>query len=155
MPTSTAITLREMRATDYAAVRALWEHTENIGLNESDEEAAITAFLERNIGLSAVAVAADDARIVGALLCGHDGRRGYLHHLAVAGDQRGQGLGRKLVEFAEAGLRRAGIAKVNLFVFGESDDAQSFWEHQGWRRPAWQVMQKRITGCGSNDGCTC
>jgi N-acetylglutamate synthase len=153
-PTAAKYMIREMLRSDYATVRALWERTENIGLNESDEEVAIASFLARNVGLSAVATIAD-GRLVGALLCGHDGRRGYLHHLAVAPEQRGQGLGRQLVEFAEAGLRRAGIAKVNLFVFGGSDSARSFWEHQGWRRPEWQVMQKRISGCGSGDGCTC
>lgn len=153
MPTSIT-SIRAMQTGDIAAVRSLWEQTENIGLNESDEEPALAAFLARNAGLSPVAV--DRAgRIVGALLCGHDGRRGYLHHLAVARDVRRQGLGHQLVEFAVAGLRRAGIEKCNLYVFAESLDAHAFWEHEGWRQPDWQVMQKRIGGGDTKDRCTC
>lgn len=151
---STSPLIREMQLSDYAGVRALWEQTENISLNESDEEGAITVFLTRNVGLCPVAIAPDGA-IIGALLCGHDGRRGYLHHLAVARAARGQGLGRQLVTFATDGLKRAGITKCNLFVLGDSHDAHAFWEHQGWRRPAWQVMQKRLTGCDAGDGRTC
>jgi len=155
MPSSanTAV-IREMQRDDYAVVRALWERTENIGLNESDEEPAIESVLTRNAGLSAVAMNAE-GRIVGALLCGHDGRRGYLHHLAVAPDYRGNGLGRQLVEFALAGLQRAGIPKCNLFVLGDSHDAHTYWEHHGWRLPRWIVLQKRILACGSKDGGTC
>lgn len=152
-PTATAA-IREMQRTDYVAVRALWEQTENIGLNESDEEPATAGFLARNAGLSAVATVAD-GRIVGALLCGHDGRRGYLHHLAVARDRRGEGIGKQLVEFAVAGLQLAGITKCNLFVLGDSHDARAFWEHHGWRCPKWTVLQKRILGCGTRDGGTC
>jgi putative acetyltransferase len=135
-------------------VRALWEQTENISLNESDEEPAVTGFLIRNPELSPVALA-PDGRVVGAMLCGHDGRRGYLHHLAVAREWRGRGLGRQLVEFAIAGLRQIGIPKCNLFVLGDSHAAVAFWEHQGWKRPEWLVLQRRLLGCGAGDGGTC
>ncbi len=149
-----ALALRAMQPADYAAVRVLWERTENIGLNESDEKPAITAFLKRNPGLSPVAIA-DRGRVVGALLCGHDGRRGYLHHLAVTRDERGRGLGRRLVEFATSRLRDAGITKCNLFVFAESDNAQTFWQHLGWQRPEWQVMQKRLIASACDRANTC
>ena len=69
-----------MTMADYPAVRSLWERTEGMGLNESDTPEAIAMFLERNPGLSLV-IDSPDGEIVGAVLCGHDGRRGYLHHL--------------------------------------------------------------------------
>jgi putative acetyltransferase len=152
MPPPSDIVLRPLTAADHAETVALWRATEGLGLGESDTAEAIAAFLARNEGLSPVAV--DGAgRIVGAMLCGHDGRRGYLHHLAVARERRGQGIGKALVEFAVAGLRREGIPKCNLFIFDDNAAGRAFWEHLGWRRPVWQVMQKPIDppsqGCGS------
>ena len=85
-------TLRPLAHADYDTVRSLWENTEGIGLNESDTSAAVALFLERNPGLSLVALS-PTGEIVGAVLCGHDGRRGYLHHLAVVKAARGRGLG--------------------------------------------------------------
>ncbi|HXA14825.1 MAG TPA: hypothetical protein VNW23_06825 [Opitutaceae bacterium] len=75
--------LRALTPTDYDAVFALWQASEGMGLNESDTRDAITSYLVRNPGLSLVAEV--ENKIAGAVLCGHDGRRGYLHHLAVAG----------------------------------------------------------------------
>src|ERR1039457_6973520 len=70
--------VRHFRIEDFDAVIALWRRTEGVGLNESDTRRAITAYLRRNPNLSFVA--AQGGRIIGAVLCGHDGRRGYLHH---------------------------------------------------------------------------
>lgn len=151
MSLSPSVIVREMRRDDYAAVRALWETTESIGLNESDEEPAIAAFLGRNAGLSPVALTVEGV-VVGAMLCGHDGRRGYVHHLAVARELRGRGIARRLIDFALDGLRQAGIPKVNLFVFLDSGTARAFWEHHGFRQPEWQPLQRRILG---TDGSRC
>jgi N-acetylglutamate synthase len=84
-----AVTLRNFRSGDYSEVVRLWRRTEGVGLNESDTRPAITAFLRRNPGLSFVAL--KHGKIIGAVLSGHDGRRGYLHHLAVAKRWRQQG----------------------------------------------------------------
>lgn len=140
-----------MNLADYEAVVRLWRQTEGVGLNESDEREAIEAFLGRNPGLSRVGEHGGD--IVGAVLCGHDGRRGYLHHLAVAKAHRRQGLGRALVEACLADLARAGIPKCNLFLFSDNAEGEAFWKHNGWnRRPDLQVMQKSIVG--AQDGAT-
>ena len=80
---------------DYDEVAAFWRQQEGVGLNESDERGPIAGHLARNPGMSFVA--RESGRVIGAVLCGHDGRRGYLHHLAVARSQRRQGLGRDLV----------------------------------------------------------
>lgn len=135
-----ACKLRSMTIADYDAVLRLWQATEGVGLNESDTRPAIASFLARNPGLSLVALDADV--IVGAVLCGHDGRRGYLHHLAVARSHRGHGLGRGLVEACLAGLRQLGIQKCNLFLFADHAAGEAFWKHIGWRqRSDLQVMQ--------------
>ena len=98
---------RGMAIADYAEVNALWRATEGLGLSESDEREPIAANLDRNPGMSFVAVNGDC--IVGAVLGGHDGRRGYLHHLAVTPGWRRRGIGRALVETSLAQLKAAGI----------------------------------------------
>jgi len=123
--------IRPLVIGDYEAVHALWSQTEGLGLNESDSPGAIAAYLERNPGLSRVAVDPRD-HIVGALLCGHDGRRGYLHHLAVTPAHRKQGIGKALVESCLEGLRALGIPKCNLFLFADNEQGRSFWLHNGW-----------------------
>jgi N-acetylglutamate synthase len=89
------IIIRSLCIEDYDAVVTLWRRSEGVGLNESDTREAIAAFLRRNLRLSFVAQ--KRGRIIGAVLCGHDGRRGYLHHLAVSKRHRQRGIGRQLV----------------------------------------------------------
>ena len=91
----TDFNLRSMTLDDYDVVYALWQSISGIGLSASDERDAIAAFLERNPGFSAVVTAAR-AGIVGVVLCGHDGRRGYLHHLAVQSQYRKHGIAKML-----------------------------------------------------------
>lgn len=136
-----------MTTADYDAVRQLWEQTEGMGLNESDTREAIALFLERNPELSLVVVAPDGG-IVGAVLCGHDGRRGYLHHLAVARSERGQGWGRLLVSECLRRLRALGIPKCNIYLFATNEAGRSFWLHEGWAvRDDLVVMQRGSCGC--------
>jgi putative acetyltransferase len=132
--------IRVFTPADYEAVIQLWRQTEGVGLGESDEREPLVAFLDRNPGLSRVAV--DGTVIVGAVLCGHDGRRGYLHHLAVAKPHRKQGLGKALVELCLRDLAALGIPKCNLFLFADNHTGEAFWQHNGWtRRIDLQVMQ--------------
>src|SRR5208282_5537414 len=104
--------VRAMVIADYQHVVALWQRSEGVGLGESDTKEGVAAFLLRNPGLSAVAESSH-GEIVGAVLCGHDGRRGYLHHLAVARRYRQRDIGRRLTSACLAGLRKAGIPKCN------------------------------------------
>jgi len=110
----------------------LWGETEHIGLSSADEPNALTAFLARNPGLSFVAT--DVGAIVGTVLCGHDGRRGYVHHLAVASSERRNHLGRSLLDHSLEALRRAGITKCHAFVFHANPYAEHFWQPEGWMR---------------------
>jgi len=129
---------------DYDTVLALWRSCEGIGLNESDTREAIAAFLDRNPSLSLVAT--DKAGvIVGAVLGGHDGRRGYLHHLAVAPAHRGRGLGRQLVAETLARLRRQGIPKCSIFLYASNATGRAFWLREGWApREDLVIMQKKL-----------
>ena len=124
-------TLRPLTIADYDAVYALWQQTEGMGLNDSDTRDAIASFLDRNAGLSAVACDSRD-KIIGAVLCGHDGRRGYLHHLAVDRAQRKKGIGRALVNACLDKLAALKIQKCNLFLFANNTEGRTFWLHQGW-----------------------
>lgn len=140
-------TLRPLALADYAVVHALWATTEGIGLNESDSPAAIATFLQRNPALSQVALDTEGV-IVGAVLCGHDGRRGYLHHLAVAPSHRGRGLGRALVDACLGQLRSQGIPKCNIFLYASNTAGRGFWAHEQWAvRDDLLVMQRGLGGC--------
>ena len=122
--------IRVMLASDIPAAQALWQNTAGIGLSRSDSEAGLMAFLEHNPGLSRVAVV--DGRLVGTALCGHDGRRGMLYHVAVDVVCRGQGLGRSLVQSCMGALAAAGIGRCHLFVFNSNEGGLAFWRHEGW-----------------------
>lgn len=126
----TPVQLAPMTLGDYDAVVALWRRSEGVAMGESDTPAAIAAYLARNEGLSSVARI--DGRVVGAVLCGHDGRRGLLHHLAVEADQRGRGIGRLLVQRSLDNLRAVGIIRCWIAVLGDNADGLAFWTRQGW-----------------------
>jgi putative acetyltransferase len=143
--------VRPFRVEDNDAVIALWRCTEGVGLNESDTRRAIAAYLRRNPRLSFVAK--QGGRIIGAVLCGHDGRRGYLHHLAVSKRHRCRGIGRQLVNACLAKLRKAGIQKCNLFIFANNAAGMKFWTHTGWSlRTELRLMQIRLDDGGGARG---
>jgi N-acetylglutamate synthase len=122
--------IQEMKIEDYEQIIALWEATEGIGLSDADNKENIASYLTRNSGSSFVA--GENNMIVGAVLCGHDGRRGYLHHLAVQPEFRRNGIGRVLVDRALAKLEEAGIGKCHLFIYNSNVSGVSFWQSQGW-----------------------
>ena len=133
-----------MTTSDFAAVTALWRRTDGVAQNESDTEPAIAAFLRRNPGMSSVAVT-EAGEVIGAVLCGSDGRRGYLHHLAVAPAERKRGVAARLVARCFAELAAHGIAKCNLFLFDDNAAGAAFWEHNGWlARTDLVVYQKGV-----------
>jgi N-acetylglutamate synthase len=98
--------IREFTIADYDEVLSLWQASDGLGLGESDTREAIAAFLARNPGLCFVA--RNGAAVVGAVLCGHDGRRAYLHHLAVAVSHRRRGVGRLLAAQCLEAVRSLG-----------------------------------------------
>jgi ribosomal-protein-serine acetyltransferase len=133
--------VRSMRVEDLPAVRTLWEACEGVGLSAGDDLESLAMILGRNPGLSAVALDAK-GRIIGAVMAGHDARRGYLYHLAVHEGHRGRGLGRALVDHARSGLRAAGIKKCTIVIYAENINGSAFWKHLGWStREDLRVMQ--------------
>jgi N-acetylglutamate synthase len=137
------IQIKQMEISDYESVIKLWKNIEGIGLSDADSKDGIEKFLIRNPGLSFIAKSNGDT--VGAALCGHDGRRGYLHHLAVAPEYRNRRIGSELVEKCLSGLKVRGIMKCNIFVFDANVDGQEFWSNIGWiKRGDLLVMQKPV-----------
>jgi ribosomal protein S18 acetylase RimI-like enzyme len=120
-----ATSIRSFEPHDFAAAKALWRSTDGVGLSDADEREPIERFLLRNPGLSQVACEGD--ALVGTILCGHDGRRGLIHHLVVSTRHRRQGLGHALVRQALAGLRAQGIDKCHLLVFTANTEGLAFW----------------------------
>jgi ribosomal protein S18 acetylase RimI-like enzyme len=138
---STPIMIEPMTIDHYADVVTLWRTTENIGLSSADEQGNIASYLSRNPDLSFVAV--DSGRIVGVVLCGHDGRRGYIHHLTVMDSHRRKGIAKALVDRCIASLRNEGIQKCHTFVYRANQDGTSFWQGTGWTsRSEVRVMSK-------------
>jgi ribosomal protein S18 acetylase RimI-like enzyme len=124
--------IEEMTIGDYDGAIALWKNTEHIGLSDADRRNHLAFFLQRNPRLSLVAKAPDGS-IVGTLLCGHDGRRGYIYHLAVSPPCRRRGIGRALVDTCRSRLHALGISKCHTFVFSRNPKGLRFWRSLGWR----------------------
>ena len=123
--------IRKMTAADYDGVYRLWLDTPGMGLNNLDDSReGIERYLRRNPGTCFVAQ--KGGRIVGAIMSGHDGRRGYIYHTAVAVPERRQGIGSALLAAAFDALEREGINKVELVVFGRNRDGNRFWEANGF-----------------------
>ena len=123
--------IRTMNILDYDAVHQLWLDTPGMGLNDVDDApVGIERFLNRNPHTCFVAVA--QGRVIGAILAGHDGRRGYIYHTAVAARRRGQGVGRALVDAALSALKDEGICKAALVAFARNDGGNAFWAKCGF-----------------------
>ncbi|MDB6094753.1 MAG: GCN5-related N-acetyltransferase [Verrucomicrobia bacterium] len=119
---------------DYDPVVKLWRDTDGVEVAEGDTRADIAAYLRRNPGLSCVAEV--DGLVVAAVLCGHDGRRGLVYHLAVAQARRGRGIGRALLAECIDGLRGQGIKRVLLLVGKDNERGRAFWLAQGFEEIA-------------------
>jgi ribosomal protein S18 acetylase RimI-like enzyme len=115
---------------DYDEVYALWQSCEGVGLSSADSRQSIAAYLLRNPGMSFIMRSVE--AVIGAILCGHDGRRGYIHHLAVHENYRRQGLGRRIVKHSLATLQKEGIQKCHMFIFHENQSGVRFWQRCGW-----------------------
>ena len=137
------IDIAVMSIADYEDVYGLWKGSDGIGLSAEDSKESIRIYLERNPNLSFVARC--DGALAGAVLCGHDGRRGYIHHLAVDAKFRRKGVGKRLIDRCLAALGQAGIPKCHLFRFVDNAEGLMFWEDIGWsERTDLRVMSKFI-----------
>ncbi len=125
--------LRIMTIDDYDQVYALWKQIHGFGIRSVDDSReGIARFLRRNPDTSVVAV--EDGKIVGAILCGHDGRRGCMYHVCVDADYRMRGIGKSMVVFAMEALKKEKINKVSLIAFTKNDIGNAFWKEIGWTK---------------------
>lgn len=126
--------VRKMTIDDYDGVRALWMSIHGFAIRSIDDsKEGVERFLLRNPKTSVVAVS-EDGEIVGAILCGHDGRRGCLYHVCVREDCRRHGIGKEMVVFCMNALKEEGINKVSLIAFTRNDIGNAFWNCIGWTK---------------------
>lgn len=129
-----SFTLRAATLADYDQITALWQGCEGLSGLETREE--FHRYLERNPALSQVAEILDEnsqRQLIAAVMCGHDGRRGYLYHLGVAQTARGQGVGRAIVERCLSLLEVCGIKRCSIHLLSNNDSGELFWRQIGWR----------------------
>lgn len=123
--------IRKMTISDYDEVYKLWINTPGMGFNNMDDSrGGIEKFLKRNP--STCFVAEDENRIVGAILGGHDGRRGFIYHTAVSAMHRKKGIGSMLVKNVMIAFKAEGINKAALVAFEKNTDGNAFWEKMGF-----------------------
>ena len=123
--------IRIMTIDDYDDVHALWMTIKGFAIRSIDDSReGVERFLKRNPGTSVVAE--ESGRIIGAILCGHDGRRGCLYHVCVHPDRRRRGVGKAMVVFCMEALRKEKISKVSLIAFTKNDIGNAFWKTIGW-----------------------
>lgn len=125
--------IRVMTADDYDDVHALWMKIHGFGIRSIDDSrTGIARFLQRNPKTSVVAI--EDGKIVGSILCGHDGRRGCFYHVCVDEEYRMRGIGKGMVVKAMEALKEEEINKVSLIAFTRNDVGNAFWKQIGWTK---------------------
>jgi ribosomal protein S18 acetylase RimI-like enzyme len=137
--------ITEMKIKDYDEVFSLWKKTEGLGLHkDADSKAGIARYLRRNPGFSFVA--RENGELVGTVLCGHDGRRGYIFHLAVVKGCRKKGIGKALIQKALSKLASIGMTVCLIFVFAKNRNGRKFWRRTGWVERPDIIMMVKDTG---------
>lgn len=125
--------IRLMTTNDYEALFVMWKNTPNMGLRSLDDsKEGISSFLKRNPYTNFVAC--EDDKLVGAILSGHDGRRGYIYHTVVLPEYRGRGIASGLVDAAVEALQKEGITRVCLNVMETNEQGKKFWLGKGWEK---------------------
>jgi ribosomal protein S18 acetylase RimI-like enzyme len=134
--------IRIMTIADYDALYDLWLHIPGMGLNTTDDSReGIAQYLKRNPTTCFVAEA--DGKLIGVIMAGHDGRRGYIYHTAVLPEYRKQGIAMTLVDHAMQALEAEGIHKTALVVFASNELGNGFWEHIGFTKREDLVYRNR------------
>ena len=121
-----------MTINDYDEVYAMWQITTKRALSDADSRENIAFYLNRNPLMSQVALA--DGKVVGTVLCGHDGRRGFIHHMAVRPEYRRHNIAKHMARKALDALMKDGIKKTHIFCYTNNNLGQSFWTAMGWEK---------------------
>lgn len=127
------MTVRTMTIEDYQGVYELWMTIKGFAIRSIDDsKEGVERFLKRNPTTSVVAV--EDGKVVGSILCGHDGRRGCLYHVCVREGYRMRGIGKSMVVHCMQELEKENISKVSLIAFTKNDIGNAFWKEIGWTK---------------------
>jgi ribosomal protein S18 acetylase RimI-like enzyme len=126
------IKYRQMNLRDYPLLIELWKNTPGIGISSSDRKNKIRLFLNKNRKTCFVAL--KDREIVGTVLCGSDGRRGYIYHLVVKKEYRNKGIATRLIDYCLDGLKRNKIDKCHLFVYKTNVGAIDYYIRKKWKQ---------------------
>lgn len=126
------MTIRPMTKDDYDEVYEMWQTTSKRALSNADSQEQIERYLDRNKGMSQVAVI--DGKIVGTVLAGHDGRRGFIHHMAVMPQYRRKHIGHSLANKAIEKITAEGIDKTHIFCYQNNETGQDFWSDFGFKK---------------------
>nr|WP_290698114.1 GNAT family N-acetyltransferase [Halomonas sp. UBA3074] len=147
---------RTMTINDYDAAIALWSESEGVRIRDADSRQGIEKYLLRNPGLSFVAEVEGEGEgegeeeLVGTIMAGHDGKRGYVQHLSVADSHRRLGIATRLVSLCLEALKNEGIQKSHLMILPENDAAQTFWASQGWAYRSDILLYSFVNGDNQN-----
>jgi len=134
---------RTMHISDYEQALQIWQFLPGIGLSGADEKENLRGFLQKNPHTCFVAL--KGGNLIGTILGGSDGRRGYIYHLAVQQSEQNKGVGKKLVDLCLTKLMKSGIQKCHIFVISDNAEGVAFWEKVGWHlRDDILVMSKEI-----------
>ncbi|RAP73387.1 GNAT family N-acetyltransferase [Paenibacillus montanisoli] len=137
--------IREMTIQDYDQMVELWSAIEGLAISGADSKSNIDFYLKRNKGFSFVYEA--DGRIAGTILCGHDGRRGFIYHVAVKPEFRNQNIGQQMADLCLGKLKEAGIEKCHIFVLDDNEGGNRFWSRTGWeKRSGFSVYSRDTEG---------
>jgi addiction module HigA family antidote len=147
-PRGALMQYRPMSIDDYGTIVELWMRSEGVRLRDADSREDIEKYLSRNPGLSFVAESA--GKIIGTIMAGHDGKRGYIQHLSVEGSHRRCGIGRELVRRCLDALKKEGILKSHLMILVENEIAKQFWSGLGWVKRTDIRLYSYINGGGQN-----
>lgn len=132
-----------MKISHYEQALALWKSLPGLGLSRADEKNEIQIFL--TINPSTCFVAKKEKRVIGTILGGSDGRRGYIYHLAVESNEQHKGIGKELVWTCLNAFKEIGIQKCHIFVISDNDEGIEFWKNVGWElRGDILIMSKEI-----------
>ena len=127
--------IRKMTIEDYEGVNALWHGIKGFVLRSIDDSnEGVSRFIKRNP--NTCVIAEEDGKIVGSILCGHDGRKGCMYHVCVAEEYRKRGIGTAMVAFALERLHEEEINDVSIVAFSKNDVGNKFWKKLGWEMQA-------------------
>lgn len=124
--------IERARSADIGEMLDLWRSIPGLGIGQGDEEASLKFFMDRNS--SSCLVLKESGRLIGTVMGGFDGRRGYIYHLAIHPDYRGKGYGKALLDHVTRELKALGAPKIHLFAFNDNQAAAGFYPSQGWER---------------------